>query len=85
MKEIDAFEAKIIGIKELIIGTINYHCNRLLTDLDFKEKIIIREVKKLQTRLNKIRVPERIVDTIKRLIFMSVSYECYGLYKPYLD
>ena len=25
-KEIDAFDAKIIGIKELIIGTINYDC-----------------------------------------------------------
>ena len=35
MKEIDAFKAKIIGIKELIIGAINYDCNRLLTDLDF--------------------------------------------------
>ena len=30
--------AKIIGIKELMIGTINYDCNRLLTDADFKEK-----------------------------------------------
>ena len=37
MKEIDAFGVKIIGIKELI-GTINCDCNRLLNDLDFKEK-----------------------------------------------
>ena len=36
MKEIEAFKTKMIGIKELMIGTINYYCNRLLTDLDFK-------------------------------------------------
>ena len=40
MKEIDAFGAKIMGIKKLIIGTINYDCNRLLTALDYKEKSI---------------------------------------------
>ena len=34
MKEIDPFNAKVIDI-ELIIGTINYSHNRLLTDLDF--------------------------------------------------
>ena len=38
MKEVDVFEAKIIGIKELMIGRMNYDCNRLLTDLEFKEK-----------------------------------------------
>ena len=29
MKEIDEFRTKIIGIKELMIGTINCDCNRL--------------------------------------------------------
>ena len=29
MKEIDEFKTKIIGIKELMIGTLNYGCNRL--------------------------------------------------------
>ena len=47
--------------------------------------MIIKEIKKIEIRLNERRVPERIVDTIKRLIFMSVSFECYGLYEPYLD
>ena len=37
MKEIDAFEAKIIGIKELIIGTINCDCIRLLINLVLKK------------------------------------------------
>ena len=35
MKGIDPFKAKIINIKELMIGTISYDFNRLLTDLDF--------------------------------------------------
>ena len=29
MKEIDEFKTKIIGIKELMKGTMNYDCNRL--------------------------------------------------------
>ena len=29
MKEIDEFKTIIIGIKELMIGTMNYDCNRL--------------------------------------------------------
>ena len=37
MKEVDAFETKIVGIKELITRTINYDCNRLLSDLDLKK------------------------------------------------
>ena len=37
MKEVHAFETKIVGIKELIIRTINYDCNRLLSDLDLKK------------------------------------------------
>ena len=48
MKEVDAFEAKAIGIKELIIGTINYDCNRLLTDLDFKEKLLVTKLKEIE-------------------------------------
>ena len=30
MKEIDVFKAKIISVKELMIGTINYDFNNLL-------------------------------------------------------
>ena len=65
MKEIDAFKAKIIGIKELMIGTVNYDCNRLLTDVDFKEKQIIKGVKLIETKLKRQNISERITDTIK--------------------
>ena len=40
MKEIDPFKAKIMGIKELIIGRINYDCNRLLINLDYQKTIV---------------------------------------------
>ena len=63
MKEIDAFKAKIIGIKELIV--INYDCNRLLTDVDFKEKQIIKGVKLIETKLKRQNISQRITDTIK--------------------
>ena len=50
MKEIDAFIEKMIGIKELIIGTTNYDWNRLLTDLDFREKSIVKKVRLIETK-----------------------------------
>ena len=85
MKEIEAFKTKMIGIKELMIGTINYYCNRLLTDLDFKEKSVVKVLKLIETKLKRQNVSKRIIDTIKRLLFNSASNECYCLYDLYLD
>ena len=82
MKEIYAFKAKIIGIKEPIIATMNYDCKRLLTDLDFKEKSI---AKLIEIKLKRQNASERIIDVIKRLLFNSVLSECYDLYNLYLD
>ena len=85
MKYIDAFKAKIIGIKELMIEKINYDCNRLLTYLDFKEKSILKGVKLIEIKLRRQNVSETITEAIKRFIFNSISSECYGLYNLYLD
>ena len=85
MKEIDPFKAKIIGVKELMIGTRNYDCNRQLTHLDFKEKSIVKRVKLIETKFKRQNVSEGIIDTIKRLLFNSVSSECYVLYDLYVD
>ena len=68
-----------------MIGAIDYNCNTLLTDLDFKEKSIVKEVKLIETKLKRHNLSERIIDTIKRLLFNSVSNECYGLYDLYVD
>ena len=57
MKEI----AKIINKTELIIGTIKYDCNQLISDLDFREKLIVKEVKEIT---KKFKVQERILDAI---------------------
>ena len=66
-----------------MIGKTYYDYNRLLTDLDFKEKSIVKGVK--LTRPKRPNVSERIIDTIKILLFNSVSSECYGFYDLYLD
>ena len=68
-----------------MIRTINYDCNRLLTDLDFKEKSIVKRVKLIETKLRRQNLSERIIDRIKRLLFNNVSSECYGLFDLYLD
>ena len=58
MEEIDVFKTKIKEIEKLIIGTIEYDCSELINDLDFKEKIIIEEIKRIERKLKNIRVPE---------------------------
>ena len=69
----------------MIIGTINYDCNRLLTDLDLVKFRIVKGAKLREAKLKRQNVPERIIDTIKRLLFNKVSNECYGLCDLYLD
>ena len=69
----------------MMIGKTYYDYNRLLTDLDFKEKSIVKGVKLIETKLKRQNVSERIIDTIKILLFNSVSSECYGFYDLYLD
>ena len=76
MKEINGFEVKIIGIKELMIETITYDCDRLLTDLDFKEKSIVDGIKLIETKLKGQIVSEKIINAIKRLLFNNISCEC---------
>ena len=69
----------------MIIGTMNYDCNRLLTNLDFKEKSTVTEVKLIEVKLERQNVSERLIDKIKILLFNSASSECYGLYDLCLD
>ena len=82
MKETDAFKTKIIGLKELLIGTMNYDCNRLLTDLDFKEKSIVKGAKLIETKLKRQNVSETIIDTIKNcfLIIYQANTMVFMIY-----
>ena len=55
----------------MIIRTINYDCNRLVTDLKFKGKSIVKGVKLIKIKLKRQNVSEIIIDVIKRLLFSS--------------
>ena len=59
----------------MMIVTTNYDYNRLLTDLNFKEKSIVKGGKLIEIKLKRQNVSERIIDTIKRLLLNSVSSE----------
>ena len=61
----------------MIIGTINYDCNRQLADLDLVKFRIVKGTNLIEAKLKRQNVPERIIDTIKRLLFNKVSNECY--------
>ena len=44
----------------------------------------MKEVKNTEIKLRRLRIPETIIDVIKRLLFKKVSQECYGLYELYI-
>ena len=85
IKEIDTIKTKREEIEKLIIKTIEHDSFKHLIDLDVEEKVIVKEMKDIEIKLKKVKVPERIFDTIKILLFTNVSCECYGLYELYLD
>ena len=50
MEEIDKFETKINNIKEIIIDAIEHECGELISDLNYKKRLIIEEIKYIEIK-----------------------------------
>ena len=73
MKEIDKFETKIKNIKQLIINTIKHNYNKLRNDLNIENGLEIERLKKIEIKLEKIKLSKTIADTIKKSV---ISEKC---------
>ena len=76
MKEIDRFETKIKNIRELIIDAIEHDYDKLVCDLNFEKGLIIEEIKKIEIKLEKIKI-SKTVDTIKNSSYFREMVASY--------
>ena len=81
MKEVDEFETKINNIKEIIIDTIEHDCGKLMADLNLKKGLEIERIKRIESKIKKLKISKQIFYIIKRSLFTNVACEYHGLYE----
>ena len=64
---------KIKKIRELIIITIEYDCDKLIGDLSMEKRLKIGRIKKIEIRLEKLKISNTLIDTIKKSV---ISEKC---------
>ena len=73
MEEMDKFETKIKNIRELIIDTIKHDYDKSTNDLNVEKGLGIERIKKIETKLQKIKLSKTIADTTKKSV---ISEKC---------
>ena len=73
MEEINIFETKIKKIGELIIDTIEYDYDKLIDDFKMKKGLEPKKIKKIEIKLEKLRISKTIIDAIKKSV---ISEKC---------
>ena len=68
INEIDRLETEIKEMKELKIEMIEHKSSRLLEDLNMEKGIEIQEIKEIEIKLGKLKIPKTIVSTTEKLI-----------------
>ena len=69
-EERNIFETKIKTIRELITDTIGYDYDKLIGDLNMEKGLCIEKIKKkkIEIKLEKLKVSKIIADTIKKSV-----------------
>ena len=73
MNEIERLETEVKEMRELKIEMIEDKSFKLLGDLNMEKGIEIEEMKEIEIKLEKLKIPKTIVNTIKNLI---ISEKC---------
>ena len=56
---------KRLTIEEIQIETTEYNSLELLDDLNKKRNLIIEEIIKLEAKLEKLKIPKRVIDSVR--------------------
>ena len=83
IEEIDIFETKIKKIRELIIDTIEYDYDKLIGDLNMEKGLEIEKIKKIEIKLEKLKISKTIVDTIKKSVISEKCLHHISRYKRF--
>ena len=65
-EEIGKFETKIKNVKELIIDIIEHYYDKLIFDLNVEKRLGIEKRKKIEIKLEKLKISKTIVGTNKK-------------------
>ena len=65
-EEIGKFETKIKNVKELIIDIIEHDYDKLIFDLNVEKRLGIEKKKKIEIKLEKLKISKTIVGTNKK-------------------
>ena len=77
MKEIEDFKVEIKRIKKSKNEIIKHKTSKLLYDLKFEKGFEIDEIKKMEEKLEKLKIGKRVIDTIKTSIITNEFCEYY--------
>ena len=83
MEEIEKFETKIKNIRELMIDTIEHDYNKLINDLNIEKRLEIEEIKKMEIKLEKIKLLKIIPDTIKKSVISEICLHHISRHRRY--
>ena len=75
MEERDKFETKTKNIRELIIDTIEHGYNKFMKNLNIEEGLWIERIRKIEIKLEKIKLSKAIADTIKKSLISEKSFQ----------
>ena len=85
MKEMDEYEKEIKRTLESKLEIIENINSNSMSDLHMEKKIEIKRIRKIEIELEKLKIPNEVIDTIKKLIFTNACCEYYGLYELELE
>ena len=83
MEEIEKFETKIKNIRELMIDTIEHDYNKLINDLNIEKRLEIEGIKKMEIKLEKIKLLKIIPDTIKKSVISEICLHHISRHRRY--
>ena len=66
MKGIKDIKTEIKNIKKLQIKTMENDFDKLISDLNFEKILIMGKSKKIEAKLEKLKIWKRVIDTIKK-------------------
>ena len=85
VRDIEKLETEIKDIEKLKIDTIGYKISKLVGDLDMEKRFEIGRMRKIEIKLEKLKMPKTIVDAITKSV-ISKKYLYHILrHKKYFD
>ena len=72
INKIKRLKTQIEEIKEIEIEATEYNGLELLYDLNREKGLIIEETNKIEAKMEKLKIPKRVIDIIKKISFVNI-------------